>query len=392
MVIDALLTDGNYKHTYGALYHLVKQGLRVGVICETAFDLCNFSRLPTKKFIAGALTIEKLEEILSTHTVKALLPVSLASCGLAARHREQLDRLTGIKTGEYNTWLMLTDKAQTFAFLRQHDLPIPQSIAAATAEDALHAAGQIGFPVVLKHPLSGKPSVLYCNDNEEVRAGVRQMRESIPDGTSILVQEYVQGPGTGFFGLYDAGQCLAYFMHERVHEYPLSGGPSAMARSIHDARLKEVGHAVFSKAGWTGVGMVEAKRDVRDGDCKVMEVNAKFWGSLELALTAGVNFPYLLYLLATGQRAEIEQPDYQQDIYFRWLYPFDRLWYRHASDKERAKFDDFLRTNGDRVFCDKYNELPVMLHKRVYALYYARRHDYPYPHGRVRISQNGTPD
>jgi predicted ATP-grasp superfamily ATP-dependent carboligase len=43
---------------------------------------------------------------------------------------------------------------------------------------------------------------------------------------------------------------------------------------------------------------VEFKHDARDGVSKLLEINGRFWGSLQLAIDAGVDFPYLLYRLA----------------------------------------------------------------------------------------------
>ena len=40
--------------------------------------------------------------------------------------------------------------------------------------------------------------------------------------------------------------------------------------------------------------MVEFKQDERDGLPKLMEINGRFWGSLQLAIDAGVDFPALL--------------------------------------------------------------------------------------------------
>jgi predicted ATP-grasp superfamily ATP-dependent carboligase len=44
--------------------------------------------------------------------------------------------------------------------------------------------------------------------------------------------------------------------------------------------------------------MVEFKKDQRDGRFKLMEINPRFWGSLNLAIQSGVDFPYLFYDMA----------------------------------------------------------------------------------------------
>ena len=40
---------------------------------------------------------------------------------------------------------------------------------------------------------------------------------------------------------------------------------------------------------------IEFRIDSRDGVPKIMEVNPRFWGSLQLSILSGVDFPYLLY-------------------------------------------------------------------------------------------------
>jgi predicted ATP-grasp superfamily ATP-dependent carboligase len=53
-----------------------------------------------------------------------------------------------------------------------------------------------------------------------------------------------------------------------------------------------------------GVAMVEFKLDRRKGNAaKLIDVNGRFWGSLQLAILSGVDFPYYLYQLAVGDRS-----------------------------------------------------------------------------------------
>jgi len=73
---------------------------------------------------------------------------------------------------------------------------------------------------------------------------------------------------------------------------------------------------------WHGVAMVEFKVSA-DGTPYLMEVNARFWGSLQLAIDAGVDFPWLLYQLATGRDVESDD-DYVTGVKSRWLWEISR--------------------------------------------------------------------
>jgi len=77
--------------------------------------------------------------------------------------------------------------------------------------------------------------------------------------------------------------------------------------------------------------MVEFKLDRRDGQAKLMEVNGRFWGSLQLAIDSGLNFPLLLYRLATGENVPA-QLVYKAGVKSRWfLGDLDHLLIRLSS-------------------------------------------------------------
>jgi predicted ATP-grasp superfamily ATP-dependent carboligase len=70
--------------------------------------------------------------------------------------------------------------------------------------------------------------------------------------------------------------------------------------------------------------MVEFRYDPRDGLPKLMEINPRFWGSLPLAVYAGVDFPYLIFQLAQGQPVPAP-PHYALGKRCRWILPGDLL-------------------------------------------------------------------
>jgi predicted ATP-grasp superfamily ATP-dependent carboligase len=76
---------------------------------------------------------------------------------------------------------------------------------------------------------------------------------------------------------------------------------------------------LLTDLGWEGVAMVEFKRDVRDGTAKLMEINGRFWGSLQLAIDAGVDFPRILIDSTVGQ-TPAAMPDYRVGVQSRWFW------------------------------------------------------------------------
>jgi predicted ATP-grasp superfamily ATP-dependent carboligase len=99
------------------------------------------------------------------------------------------------------------------------------------------------------------------------------------------------------------GRTLAAFAHRRLREQPPGGGVSVLSESIAvDAgRLARI-EALLDASGYSGVAMAEFKSDGREA--WLIEINARLWGSLQLAIDAGVDFPSLLVAAAAGERPE----------------------------------------------------------------------------------------
>jgi hypothetical protein len=89
--------------------------------------------------------------------------------------------------------------------------------------------------------------------------------------------------------------------HRRLREFPVTGGESTCCELVDDPELLTAGRAMLDALGWHGVAMVELKRHEADGRAYLMEVNPKLWGSLDLAIAAGAEFPLDLVRIAAGE-------------------------------------------------------------------------------------------
>jgi predicted ATP-grasp superfamily ATP-dependent carboligase len=113
---------------------------------------------------------------------------------------------------------------------------------------------------------------------------------------------------------------VSLFGHRRIREKPPSGGVSVLRESVPVSPLaRAFTGKLLDHLKWHGVAMVEFKVDDRDGVPKLMEINGRFWGSLQLAIDAGVDFPEILLRMAIGETVE---PDfrYKEGVATRWLW------------------------------------------------------------------------
>jgi predicted ATP-grasp superfamily ATP-dependent carboligase len=179
------------------------------------------------------------------------------------------------------------------------------------------------YPLVLKPARSVgegaagrvKVGVVHARDAAELRARLA----TLPDGAyPLLLQQRIVGPGIGIFLLRWEGETLATFAHRRIREKPPSGGVSVYRESVvADPALERASTRLLDRFGWSGVAMVEYKVDAASGIPYLMEVNGRFWGSLQLALDAGVDFPSLLVDATLGEPTAAA-PSYRPGVRSRW--------------------------------------------------------------------------
>jgi predicted ATP-grasp superfamily ATP-dependent carboligase len=115
------------------------------------------------------------------------------------------------------------------------------------------------------------------------------------------------------------GRIVAAMAHRRLREKPPSGGVSVLRETqLLDPGIHRMAAEVLEGLEWSGVAMVELKIEEKTGRPYIMEVNGRFWGSLQLAIDAGVDFPALLVSAALGEPLR-EVKSYKVGVRSRWI-------------------------------------------------------------------------
>ena len=87
--------------------------------------------------------------------------------------------------------------------------------------------------------------------------------------------------------------------------------------------LEQMAHALLSSLNWHGLAMVEFKYNPTTKQAWFIEINPRLWGSVHLAISAGVEFPYLHYLCATKGAVAARSYHATRTI----AYPWKSRWY-----------------------------------------------------------------
>ena len=338
--ISVLITDEHYKSTLGLVRHLGGMGARVTVVAASKSSLACRSHhckgivradsSTPQAFVAATLWA------IRQNRYDLILPVSYTMTRELSRRKSELLRFSSLEVCDLDLIERAANKTSMTELAQHVGVPVPNTTVSSGLSDALRFARNSGYPLVLKPQCEtpGRSAHIVRDRNELEAIFSKEFGGANGSANQPLLQEFIPGRGYGFFATYQNGVCKRIFIHRRVREYPSSGGVSSCAESLYDPHLEEFGRRMLDALGWHGVAMVEFRRDSRDGKYKLMEINPKFWGSLDLALAAGADFPGDLCRMAAGETL-VFSDKYERGLRFHW--PFStsgdlfHLWSRPRS-------------------------------------------------------------
>jgi predicted ATP-grasp superfamily ATP-dependent carboligase len=236
-----------------------------------------------------------------------LIPTTDTSVTILSHQRDRFESLTRVALPPASVLNVALDKYQTIQAATRAGVTVPKTWTCQRLEDVERVACDVTYPCVIKPRFSryrGQDGLLhsatvrYAQSPAILRSTYREVHERIP---LPLIQEYKGGTGVGVFVLADHGRSVAVFAHRRLRESNPMGGAASLAESIAPVdRLVAPATRLFQMLAWHGVAMAEFKDPGGDSEPVLMEINGRFWGSLPLALTAGMDFPSMLVDLFLG--------------------------------------------------------------------------------------------
>lgn len=358
-----LVTDCWTRKGLSAVRSLGAAGLEVHAVSHKLLSPAIYSRHTKNSYLLSdpkkdkELFLKKIIELIAREKFDCLIPLEEASCVVFLENRGEIEHYTSLPFGSAASFALANNKWETYLLAEKLGIPAPKSFLPLNDADLAGILSLLSFPFIMK-PVSssGSRGVKKIKNEAEFR---KYYSSTVKNYGRPMLQEYIptQGQGVGVGSLVDSGETLVTFSYKRLREFPISGGPSTLRESTDDPMTKKYASNLLREINWHGIAMVEFKTDPRDGIPKLMEINPRFWGSMDLAFVSGVNFPYLLYLLS--QKREIAQPEYKTGVRCRWLFPGDIAHF--ISNPERFNLKpSFFRFFDKNTYYDdfKKDDLP----------------------------------
>lgn len=304
---DAVVLDADYRSGVAAVRALGRSGLHVAAAARWPASRHALARLALPDPADGLEAFcDALVRWLAAHPSDAVLTSSDAGVEALRRGRDALERVTAVALAPEPALAVATSKQRTTELARSLGIPVPRALLARSPADTIDAAGELGFPCVLKPDRSwqvgegARGRRVASRLLSDATSARREAEQLVAPGSRALVQEFVRGRNEWIMAFPYRGRVIARVAAAVSRTWPPLGGNDVLRTSVPPPPdIVRDGERLLAAMGYEGFAQVEFRRGP-DGRAVLMEVNPRLTQSLELALLAGVDFARMQLEWARG--------------------------------------------------------------------------------------------
>jgi predicted ATP-grasp superfamily ATP-dependent carboligase len=287
-----LLSDGEERSMLAAARCLRHAGYEVTAAGHSAWACTRWSRA-SSAWVAiadpredAARFVEQLADELAARPHAALMPGSDSSLLAISDARTELQALTTLGLPDRDAVARALGREALGDAASAAGLVPAQTIRCADIAEALAAAHELGFPVVLKSisaatrrggATEGAPKARLALDERSLR------RQAPLFGSPLLVQGRLRGELLSFGGVFAGGRLLAVALSRYLRTWPVPAGSACFSETIASSpELERAVAALLSSLGWEGIFELELIRCAPDVHVPI-DLNPRPYGSMALA-------------------------------------------------------------------------------------------------------------
>ncbi len=330
---DALMLDARARQALATVRSLGRRGLRVAAADTIATAPAFSSRWCANRFVAPRqgddpdadpdASVAFVEKLLETHRVGVVIPAADGTIEALRRARERLRPHVGLALANEAALELAVNKEKTLAVARELGLHVPRSVILHGVDELPAALNEVGLPAVVKPMQSwaessrGNQRVVseLVVSRDEAAVAVERLTDL---GATVSFQQLLLGRRESVSFMYAHDTIYARFAVWALRMEPPLGGTSVLWQLIEPPEdTSSQAERLIRALGLDGFSKVEFRRGA-DGHPYLMEINPRMTADVNLAVSAGVDVPYMLYQWASGDKIDPMKP-YRPGVWMRYL-------------------------------------------------------------------------
>ncbi len=322
---SALILNGFTRNSLAITRSLGRQGYRVALFSK--FEYSDYEDGLNSKYASkyvdaihlykNEAKLQTLVQVLIENKFDYLFAGGTADSLFMAKHQEELRPYVKLATESYSKVLRVHDKENAAKELETIGIPVPRSFKVDSIETLKLKLPEFHPPYILKFPDS------YASKGLAVYNGAREdlyefFKENYSDELLPMIQQRVSGE------LYDTacfaqnGEPIGILCQQRILTAWISGGGGIINTTIKNKQLIAYTEKILNHFAWNGHLEIDWIYNKEMDEFYFLEMNPKYWGTTQLTIDAGYDFPKWSINLLDGE-ALVPLETYTVGMTFRWI-------------------------------------------------------------------------
>ena len=299
---NILIPDGDSTWALTVLHCLSQiEGYNIFVLSNKKRTAIKFSKYITHyKFHVRGNDENWLDVIKSEvkfHAIDVIVPIAEKEAVFFIKNKINIQHTASIiPLPELANFEIAIDKKRLSDFAKLNQIPHPKSYFITSETGTQQVLSEIEFPILVK-PLSlkGGDGIQKINTKNKFESYFEKINHS------VFVQEFIEGYDIDCSVICLNGTILNHTIQKGNLKGDTAFAPQLAFDFLNNDGVLKVAKEVMSKLNWSGIAHLDMRYDTKTNNFKLIEINARFWGSIEGSRFAGINFPHQVIELASGK-------------------------------------------------------------------------------------------
>lgn len=257
--------------------------------------------------------INLVNKEVNTFSIDVIMPVSDIGFKALVNHRDLITETKKLVVlPSLNSYKIANDKWLLSEHLAKNNIPLPKSFLIESNQYNKLSSFHIPLPCLLKPAIEsggGKGIIKFETIND--------LEHHINNTTSesLYIQEFINGYDLGCNVLCYEGKIIALTIQKGYLWDNKSFSAQIGLEFLYEENVYQIITKLMDSLQWSGVANIDLIYDESNKVFKVLEINSRFWMTVDASCLAGVNFPYLYSHMG---KIPAEFPKYKHDKYLNF--------------------------------------------------------------------------
>lgn len=343
--MKVFITNGDFLKSLLVLRSVSKQGdVESHVGAESRLAPAFFSKYCKHKIILPNAQknpdffIKTLSKYVKDNKIDVLLPINPFEIELILKNKNLFGDVD-IPFVSYDLFKKVNDKWFFQLILKNLAIKTPKTVKLEKLENLNSVETFLSYPMVIKYRVSaGSERLKFINGNIK-EAYLDMIKTKSKEEDFPIIQEYISGENYGAGALCFKGKVKSVFVYKSLREAKMSYGSSTSRLSVHNEEIEKKVKTILESLNWHGVAHFDIIK--RGDEYYFLEMNPRFWLSINLTVKSGLNYPYYLC------NPEVKIPNaYKIGVVCKVSIPDTIVYVKRLSKNKhpfylRAYYDDF---------------------------------------------------